>query len=72
MVKLLRLYSDYGEAKLLAAVSVQSGQEISIQQIEAQLLTVESATALNPHLEIKVEHPELERYNGLLQGRLAV
>jgi len=72
MVKLLRLYSDYGEAKLLAAISVQSGQAISIQQIEAQLLTVDSVTPLKSQLEIKVENPELEKYNGLLQGRVAV
>ena len=72
MVKLLKLYANYGEKKILAALSQQSGQEISIQQIEAQLLVLESPLSLQTDLDIKVERHRLNKYDDLLKRRVAM
>ena len=72
MITLLKLYANYGEPKLLAALSVQAGQKISIQQIEAQLLAVDHPSPLHSELDIKVENPQLGRYDHLLKGRVAI
>lgn len=72
MITLLKLYANYGEPKLLAALSVQAGQKISIQQIEAQLLAVDPPSSLQSELDVKVEKPQLGRYDNLLKGRVAM
>lgn len=72
MVKLLKLYANYGEKKILAALSQQSGQEISIQQEIEQLLVLESPLSLQTDLDIKVERHRLNKYDDLLKRRVAM
>ena len=72
MVKLLKLYANYGEKKIVAAMSGLSKQEISIQQIEAQLLAIESPLPLHTELDIKVEPHRLNKYDDLLKRRVAM
>jgi len=40
MVKLLRLYTDYGEDKLLKTIETIKGSEITVEQIQAHLIPV--------------------------------
>lgn len=72
MVKLLKLYAHYGEQKIRAVITELSGQELSIQQIEARLLAIELPLPLHAELDIKVESHRLNKYDDLLRRRVAM
>ena len=72
MVKLLRLFVDYGEDKLMSAIDCTQGPEISIEQIRAYLIPVNTPTKVHSRIDIKVSKPQLDKYNNLMSGGAAV
>jgi transposase len=69
MVKLLRLYVDHGEDKLLNTIEKLKGSEITIEQIQAHLIPVNSPTKIPLNIDnIKVSKPEFNKYDVLLAG----
>ena len=52
MVKLLRLYVDYGEDKLMTAISSIQNPEISVEQIRALLIPVSAYTNIKPKIDV--------------------
>ena len=77
MVKLLRLYTDYGEDKLLKIIDNLKGSEITIEQIQAHLIPVNALAKIPlktfPNLDnIKVSKPQFNKYDALLTGGTAV
>lgn len=72
MVKLLRLYTDYGEEKLLKAIDNLKGSEITVEQIQAHLIPVNPPVKMPIGLDIKVSKPQFNKYDALLAGGTAV
>lgn len=66
MVKLLRLFVDYGEDKLMAAIGRLQGSEISVEQIRAYLIPVNPPAKINPQIDIKVSKPQFDKYDALM------
>ena len=72
MVKLLRMYVDFGEERLMAAIHCVKCAEITIGQIQAHLIPVNQSTPIQPLIDIKVAKPQLRKYDSLLTGGAAV
>lgn len=72
MVKLLRMYVDFGEDRLMAAIKHMKGTEISTTQIQAYLMPVDQPTKIQPMIDIKVAKPQIGKYDTLLIGGAAV
>ncbi|MTI85372.1 MAG: IS21 family transposase [Firmicutes bacterium] len=72
MVKLLRLFVDYGEDKLLSAINCIQGTKISIEQIKAHLIPVNTPTKVHSRIDIEVSKPQLDKYDNLMSGGAAV
>ncbi len=68
MVKLLRLLIDYGEDKLMAAISCVRGTEISVSQIQAHLVPVSIPARLSSPKDIQVARPQFNKYDALMSG----
>lgn len=68
MVKLLRLYTDYGEEKLLKAIDNLKGSEITVEQIQAHLIPVSTLVKMPLSIDIKVSKPQFNKYDILLAG----
>lgn len=72
MVKLLRLIVDYGEDKVLAAISCLNGPELSVNQIQAQLIPVTMPSNVSVPNEIQVTKPQFAKYDSLLNREAVV
>jgi transposase len=72
MVKLLRLYVDYGEDKLMTAISSIQNPEISVEQIRALLIPVSASTNIKPKIDVEVAKPQFDKYDALMNGGTAV
>ncbi len=72
MVKLLRLVVDYGEDKIMAAISCFNGTEISVPQIQAYLIPVSTPLKFLPVNDVQVEKPQFNKYDALINGGAAV
>jgi len=73
MVKLLRLCVDYGEAKVLEAISRIGNQELSVEQVRAYLIPVANEPAkIHPAIEIPVAKPQIEKYDALVCREVAL
>lgn len=76
MVKLLRLYTDYGEEKLLKAIETLKGSEITVEQIQAHLIPVSVPAVpaiISSNIDnIKVAKPQFNKYDALLTGGAVV
>ncbi len=72
MVKLLRMYIDFGEERLMTAIKGIQGSEISIAEIQAHLIPVNKPVKIQPILNIKVARPQFGKYDNLLTGGAAV
>ncbi len=68
MVKLLRLLMDHGEEPIMAAIDSIKSPEISLEQIRAYLIPVHTPAAVHPLFDVKVEKPQMKRYDGLIRG----
>ena len=66
MVKLLRMYIDFGEERLMTAIKCIQGTELSIEQIQAHLIQVNQPTKLPLKQDVKVTRPQFEKYNALM------
>ncbi|KAF1084654.1 Integrase core domain protein [Sporotomaculum syntrophicum] len=72
MVKLLRLLVDYGEDKLMSAIDSIQNPEISVEQIRAYLIPVNTPAKIHSRIDIKVTKPQLNKYDNLMSGGAAV
>lgn len=72
MVKLLRLFVDHGEDKLMAAINCVHGTEISVEQIKAYLIPVSMPVRLPSAKDIQVARPQFSKYDALMSGGAAV
>lgn len=72
MVKLLRMYVDFGEDRLLAAIKYLQGTEISTAQIHGYLIPANQPTRIQPRIDVKVAKPQIGKYDTLLIGGAAV
>lgn len=72
MVKLLRMYIDFGEERLTKAIKCVQGTELSIEQIQAHLIQVNQPTKLPLKQDVKVTKPQFEKYNALMNRGAAV
>ena len=72
MVKLLRLYVDYGEEKLMTAIRLIQSPEISVEQIRANLIPCSPPVTIQPKLDVQVTKPQFEKYDALMNGGAAV
>lgn len=72
MVKLLRLFIDYGEDKLMSAIDCIQSTEISIEQIRAYLIPVNTPAKIHSRIDVKVTKPQLNKYDNLMSGGAAV
>jgi transposase len=68
MVKLLRLFIDYGEDRLMEAIKRVQTPDISIEQIQAYLIPVNTPSLPYSPVEIKVAKPQINRYDALISG----
>ena len=66
MVKLLRMYIDFGEERLMTAIKCIQGTELSIEQNQAHLIQVNQPTKLPLKQDVKVTRPQFEKYNALM------
>ena len=66
MVKLLRMYVDYGGEKLLSAISRIKTSEITVEQIRAYLEPVDIPLKIPTKIDVKVSQPQFEKYNALI------
>lgn len=66
MVKLLRMYLDFGEDRLMTAIQCIQSTELSIEQIQAHLTPVNQPTKLLLMQDIKVAKPQFEKYDNLM------
>jgi len=71
MVKLLRMYIDFGEERLLQAIRSIQGPQITIGQIEAHLIPVNQPTPISIRQDVQVTKPRFEKYDSLLIGGAA-
>jgi transposase len=67
MVKLLRLFIDYGEDKLITAIGCIQSPEISIEQIRAHLIPVNTTAKIHSKIDIKVQKPQFDKYDALIK-----
>nr|WP_269438409.1 IS21 family transposase [Phosphitispora fastidiosa] len=72
MVKLLRMYVDFGEERLMTAIKCVQGTEITIEQIQAHLIPVNQPAKIHPRLDVKVAKPQFGKYDNLLTRGAAV
>jgi transposase len=72
MVKLLRLFVDYGEEKLITAISHVQSPEISVEQIQAYLVPNFTPAKIQPDIDIKVARPQFDKYDSLMKGDAVV
>lgn len=72
MVKLLRLYIDFGEERLMTAIKCIQSTELTTEQIQAHLISVNQPTKLPLKQDIKVAKPQFEKYNDLMNRGAAV
>ena len=72
MVKLLRLYIDFGEERLMTAIKCIQSTELTTDQIKAHLIPVNQPTKLPLKQDIKVAKPQFEKYNDLMNRGAAV
>ncbi|WP_434511957.1 IS21 family transposase [Desulfitobacterium sp. AusDCA] len=73
MVKLLRLCIDYGEPRVIAAVSRLKSPSLSVDQIQAYLLPdTPSPEKIYPPIEIKVSKPLFNKYDALISREAMV
>ena len=72
MVKLLRLFIDYGEERLMAAIKRINTPEISIEQIQAYLIPANAPVLPHYPSEIKVARPQIGKYDALINGGAVV
>ena len=72
MVKLLRLFIDYGEDRLMDALKRVQTPDISIEQIRAYLIPVNTPSLPYSPVEIKVAKPQINRYDALISGGAVV
>jgi len=72
MVKLLRLFVDYGEEKLMTAIGCIQSNEISVEQIRAHLIPVNTPTKIHSRIDVKVSTPQLDKYDNLMNGEAVV
>lgn len=72
MVKLLRMYVDFGEERLMTAIKCVQGTAISIEQIQAQLIPVNQPSKIQSMFDVKVARPQFGKYDQLLTKGAAV
>ncbi len=72
MVKLLRLCVDYGEDKVMSAISRIKGSELSVEQVRAYLIPVHKPIKIQPKVDIQVVKPQFEKYDALLNRGAAL
>lgn len=72
MVKLLRLYIDVGEERLMTAIKCIQSTELTTEQIQAHLIPVNQPTKLPLRQDVKVAKPQFEKYNDLMSRGAAV
>jgi transposase len=72
MVKLLRLFVDYGEEKLMTAIVGIQSPEISVEQIRAHLVPLASPTRIQTNMDITIALPQFDKYDSLMKGGAAV
>jgi len=72
MVKLLRLFVDYGEDKLMTAIGCIQSNEISVEQIRAHLIPVNTPTKIHSRIDVQVSTPQLDKYDNLMNGEAVV
>ncbi len=70
MIKLLRLFLEYGESDLMGAIHAIKSPEITIEQIKGNLIATSVKSTAIDH-EIKVAIPSLSTYDSLIEGRIA-
>lgn len=67
MVRLLRLYVEHGEEKVMNAIHALPNPEITVEQIQAYLLpVVVPETHFMPPIDIKVSKPQFSKYDALM------
>ncbi len=67
MVKLLRLCVDFGQEKVMEAISRIGNHELSVEQVRAYLIPVANEPAkIHPVIEIAVAKPQFEKYDTLM------
>lgn len=67
MVKLLRLFINYGEDKLMSAISRIQTPEITVEQVRAYLIPVNAPAPVHPLLEVEVAKPQFDKYDVLIK-----
>lgn len=68
MVKLLRLCIDYGEPRVITAISSLTSPMLSVEQIQAYLLPdTPLPEKIYPPIEIKVSKPQFDKYDALMK-----
>ena len=72
MVKLLRMYIQFGEERLMTAIKCIQTTELSTEQIQAHLIPVNQPTKLPLKQDVKVAKPQFEKYNDLMNRGAAV
>lgn len=72
MVKLLHMYLDYGEEKLLTTISRIKTPELTVEQIRAHLTPVDTPLKIPTKIDIKVSQPQFEKYNALIDRGVAL
>ena len=72
MVKLLRMYIDFGEERLMTAIKCIQSTELTTEQIQAHLIQVNQPTKLPLRQDVKVAKPQFEKYNDLMNRGAAV
>ena len=72
MVKLLRMYVDFGGNHLMTAIKAVQGTEITVELIRAQLMVVNQSIKVQPAVDIKVVPPQFGKYDTLLSWEAAV
>lgn len=73
MVKLLRLCVDYGQEKVMEAISRIGNHELSVEQVRAYLIPVANESAkIHPLIDIPVAKPQFEKYDVLVNRGVAL
>lgn len=70
MVKLLRLFVDYGEEKLLSAIGRIKSPVVSIEQVLSYLTSVEAPESTNLSsdvVDVEVLKPKIDNYDQLIE-----
>jgi len=72
MVKLLRLCIDYGEQKVIDAINRIGTAELSVEQVCAYLIPVNTPMEIQTKIDIRVTKPQLEKYDTLMSKEVAL